>query len=71
MGVIPKWLIYFYVTFVLQKKCFDNVPWELIESKYSTEEGKSISISSLGGANCDNNKHLSRCVSKLLFPLDI
>lgn len=71
MGAIPEWLIYFYITFVLRKKCFDNVPWELSESNYSTE-GKSISISSLGGTNCVNNKHLPGVqASALFFPLDI
>lgn len=35
------------------------------KSKYSTEEGRSISTSSLGKTNCKNNKHPFRCVSTL------
>lgn len=71
MGAIPEWLIYFNINFALQKKCFDKVPWDLSESKYSTEQGESISRSRLGEANCDNDKHLSRCASTLVFPLAI
>lgn len=48
-----------------KKKCSDNVPWELSKSKYSTEEGRSISTSGLGEANGNNNKHPFGCASAL------